>query len=197
MTRRFTVTLSSPTNATLGIATAIGTINDDDADPTLTVADVTSVEGDNLVFNVVIDAVSSRDVSVDYGVTGGTAIAGTDYTVLADGTATIVAGSTSTQFTIATANDALDEADEETIELTLSNVDNATLGNSTVTGRIEDNDLPPSINLAAQEVSEGNTLSFAATLTAVSGRDLSVEYSTTCRYSRVGRGLHRRDKREV
>ena len=175
----FTVTLSSPTNATLGTSTASGTINDDDPEPTLSVVDVTEVEGTNLVFTATIDAVSGRDVSVDYSITGGTAASGTDYTPLVDGTATIVEGSTSTEFTIATADDALDEEDEETIEITLSNAVNATLGNTSVTGSIEDNDLPPTINLTSQTVGEGNTLSFAATLTAVSGRDLSVEYSTT------------------
>ena len=41
----FTVTLSSPTNATFGTSTALGTINDDDSAPTLSVADINAVEG--------------------------------------------------------------------------------------------------------------------------------------------------------
>ena len=74
-----------------------------------------------------LSAASSQNVTVDYAVTGTATGSGTDYT-LANGTLTIVAGSTSGTITIASiVNDTLDEANE-TVIVTLSNPSNATLG---------------------------------------------------------------------
>ena len=81
------------------------------------------------------------DVTVDYSATGGTATGdGTDYT-LADGTATIPAGETSTTIPLSIVNDTLLEGNE-TVEITLSNPsDNATIGaNKVFTYTIQDDD---------------------------------------------------------
>jgi uncharacterized protein (TIGR02145 family) len=72
-------------------------------------------------------------------VTGTATGSGTDYT-LANGTATIAAGSTSTNIVLAIVEDALDETDE-TVILTLSNATNATASGDTVhTHTITDDD---------------------------------------------------------
>lgn len=79
--------------------------------------------------------------TVDYAVTGGTALgSGVDYT-LANGQATIPGGSLTTNIPVTIVNDAIDE-DGETIEVTLSNPSaNVTLGANTVhTFTIVDND---------------------------------------------------------
>ncbi len=75
-----TLTLSSPTNATLGDATATGTITDDDGEaplPALSVADASVVEGPNakLAFAITLDRASTETVTVDDGHGGITAIA--------------------------------------------------------------------------------------------------------------------------
>ncbi|MGB2762290.1 MAG: DUF2341 domain-containing protein, partial [Minisyncoccales bacterium] len=89
-----------------------------------------------------LSAVFGENVTVDYAVTNGTATgSGTDYT-LASGTATITAGNTTTAIdaTFDIIDDSIDESDE-TIEVTISNPVNASLGTNTVhTYTITDND---------------------------------------------------------
>ena len=141
----FTLTLSSPTNATLGDATATGTIVDDDEAPpvAVSVADASATEGDAVEFTVSLSAASGRQVTVEYATSGGTAESGTDFTA-ASGTVTFAAGETSQTVSVATTDDSADE-DDETFTLTLSSPANATLGDATATGTIIDNDdaLPP------------------------------------------------------
>ncbi|MGB2762060.1 MAG: Calx-beta domain-containing protein [Minisyncoccales bacterium] len=87
-----------------------------------------------------LSAAFSENVTVDYAVTNGTATgSGTDYT-LASGTATITAGNTTTAIDAVIVDDSIDESDE-TIEVTISNPANASLGTNTVhTYTITDND---------------------------------------------------------
>jgi hypothetical protein len=61
-----------------------------------------------------LSAASGQDVTVDYTVTGTATGSGVDYT-LADGSATITAGSTSTNIVLVIAEDALDETNETVI----------------------------------------------------------------------------------
>ncbi len=81
-----------------------------------------------------------QTVTVSYATSGGTATgSGTDYT-LPSGTATIAAGSTTTNISLAVVNDSTDESNE-TVAITLSNPINATLGANTIhTYTILDND---------------------------------------------------------
>jgi hypothetical protein len=82
----------------------------------------------------------TRDVTVNYAVTGGTATgSGTDYT-LSSGTATITAGSTTTNIPVTVVNDSSVES-SETIIVTLSSPVFASLGSNTShTYTIIDND---------------------------------------------------------
>ena len=92
---------------------------------------------------VSLSTASGRDVTADYAVTGGTATGG-DYT-LAAGTVTILAGATTANVSLAVTNDTTYEANE-TVEITLSNPTNATLGANTLyTYTIQDNDTAPTI----------------------------------------------------
>ncbi|MUP16868.1 Calx-beta domain-containing protein, partial [Ancylomarina euxinus] len=88
------VTLSNPSNATLGTNTVYTyTINDDDATPTIAL-NLTSSSGlesaSSVNLQVDLSAASGLTVSVDYTVTGTATGSGTDYT-LANGTLTIAA----------------------------------------------------------------------------------------------------------
>ena len=135
----FTLALSSPANATLGDATATGTINDDDeSPPAVSVSDASAAEGDAVVFAVSLSAAGSRQVTVQYATSGGTATSGTDFTA-ESGTLTFGANETSKTVSVATTDDSVDEEDE-TFTLTLSSPANATLGDATATGTINDND---------------------------------------------------------
>ena len=121
------VTLSSPSNATLGSDDAhTYTITDNDS----VVVDFnsTSSSGAESVSSkaITVDlSASTQNVTVDYAVTGTATGSGTDYT-LANGTLTISAGNTSGTITIAgIVDDGLDEPNE-TVIVTLSNPSNAT-----------------------------------------------------------------------
>ena len=142
------VTLSNPSNATLGSDdTHTYTINDNDDAPVVDF-NATSSNGaestSSKALTVDLSAASSQNVTVDYAVTGTATGSGTDYT-LANGTLTISAGSTSGTITIASiVDDSLDETNE-TVVVTLSSPNNATLGSDSVhTYTINDNDDTPS-----------------------------------------------------
>ena len=150
--------LSSASGAMLsgGASTldATGTITDDDATPTLSVADAASVtEGDDpqttadMSFTVTLSAASSRDVTAAYTL-GGSATAGSDYEDPQTKSVTISAGSTSADIVIKVKGDTADE-DNETIEVTLGLLTNATLpsavGAGVASGTITDDDETPGV----------------------------------------------------
>ena len=186
-------------NATLAVAagqtadTGTGTITDDDGPPTVSISSPSVAEGAMgstavLSFAVTLDAVSGKQVTVDYAEgAGGTAAAGTDYTALAAGTLTFAAGETSRSVDVTVAGDATDEADE-TVVVTLSGPVNAALAVAagqtadTGTGTITDDDAAPEVSISSPSVAEGAmgstaVLSFAVTLDAVSGKQVTVDYA--------------------
>ena len=142
------VTLSNPSNATLGANTVhTYTILDNDIYPTVAF-DLTASNGDESVtpasLSVTLSAVYVETVTVDYAVTGGDATGGgVDYT-LAAGTLTFDPNDVSKTIDITIVDD-VDVESDETIEVTLSNPSNASLGANTVhTYTILDNDgVPP------------------------------------------------------
>ena len=144
------ITLSNPSNATLGSDNAhTYTITDNDNTPVVDFNATSSNGAESVsskVITVDLSAVSGQDVTVDYAVTGTATGAGNDYT-LGSGTLTISAGSSTGTITIASiVDDSIDEADE-TVVLTLSNPVNATLGSDSVhTYTITDNENTPTID---------------------------------------------------
>ena len=184
------VTLSNPTNATLS-ATAgsgTGTIRDDDSTtPTLSVNSPTVTEGDsgstNMNFTVSLNPASNRNVAVVFGITGGTATSGTDYTTSLQNNRIRLRfspGQTSKTITVAVQGDTLDEPDE-TVVVGLSGVGfGATIGTGTGTGTITDDDDPPTISINSPTVAEGDSgstnMTFTVSLSAASGRLVTVRY---------------------
>ena len=136
----FTLALSNASSGIqLGDSTATGTINDDDDSlPVVSISDASAAEGDAVAFTVSLSAASSQQVTVEYATSGGTATSGTDFTAQS-GTLTFAANETSKTVSVATTDDSVDEEDE-TFTLTLSSPANATLGDATATGTINDND---------------------------------------------------------
>ena len=185
----FVVNLASPTNATLGTpSTATGTINDDDAEPTISLGDATAVtEGDDpattvdMEFPLTLNPVSGRDVTVTYTLSG-TATAGSDYTAPATKTATIAAGSTTGNIVIPIKGDLVAEGNE-TVIVTLSGATNASVssvsGEDTGTGTITDNDTTPttaSLSVSPNSVGEGDG---ATTVTVTATLDGNVTFTAT------------------
>ena len=175
----FTVTLSGPTNATLGDGTGTGTITDDDGAPSLSVADAAAAEGSDVSFTVTLSAASGKTVTVSYDTSrpGGTTAEAADFTAQTNRTLTIPAGSTTGTIAVPTANDTIDEADE-TFRLTLSSPTNATLADATATGTITDDD---DATLSVNDVSgsEGGTLTFTVTLSVASEDTVGVTWTAT------------------
>jgi len=119
----FTVTLSAPSGATIGAASAIGTITDDEV-LGLSVADATIAEGGNgstvlMNFTVALAGVSSLPVTVDYATSNGTASAPNDFTAVS-GTLTFAPGESSKTVSVAILGDNIVE-NNETFAITLSN----------------------------------------------------------------------------
>ncbi|MCP4132573.1 MAG: hypothetical protein GY754_16505 [bacterium] len=137
------ITISAPVNGVLGgNTTHTYIINDNDAFPQVqfTATSSTGTEAATpAALGISLSAVSGQSVSVDYIVSGTATGGGTDYT-LADGTATIPAGSTTATISAIIINDIIEESDEIII-VTLSNPGKATLGANTIyTYTITDND---------------------------------------------------------
>ncbi|MEB3213189.1 MAG: Calx-beta domain-containing protein, partial [Leptolyngbyaceae bacterium] len=78
----FTVKLSKPKKGAIANAEGIGTILDDDGEPTLSISDITVLEGNTnstATFTVTLSPTSSNVVTVDFSTANGTATAGQDY----------------------------------------------------------------------------------------------------------------------
>ena len=139
------VSLSAPTNATLGTpATGTLTITDDDVPPTATIANVRVNEGQSgttqMTFTVVLSAPApaGQPVSVTYATSNGNGTAGQDY-VASSGVATIAGGQTSTTITVSVIGDTVVEPNES-LRLNLSSPTGAVLGTTTATGVILNDD---------------------------------------------------------
>jgi hypothetical protein len=181
----FTLDLSNPVNAAIGDTLALGTIVDDDPQPTLTIGDVVVTEGDagtvDATFNVSLSAPSGRAISVDYATENGTATAPADYQA-AGGTVTFAAGDIGKQLTVKVNGDVLDEANE-TFTVTLANATNAAIGDASGLATVSDDDPLPTLSIGDATVTEGNAgsvnASFTVTLSAASGRTVTVDYATS------------------
>ena len=149
----------------------------------LSVEDAQAAEdGGNVVFTVSISAASGSEVTVDYATSDGTATKGQDYTETT-GTLTFAANSVASQnISVPVADDAVDEAEEETFTLTLSSAQGASLAGGestlTVTGTITDDDDPAvtaSFGQSAYSVAEGSTVEVTVTLSADPEREVTVQ----------------------
>ena len=108
----FFVNLTSPTNATISDAQAVGTIQNDDT-PTLVAADFSVSEGSasDPVLTVTLTSPASGPVTVNYATANALALSTTDY-VTTSGTLTFAAGETSKTITLPLRRDTLPEFNE-------------------------------------------------------------------------------------
>ena len=176
------VNISNPFNANIGDAQGIVTILNDDFIPTVTLSlnQNTIAEDGAATATTTLSATSIQEVTIQLNFSG-TAIGGIDYAPSAS-TITIPAGSLSGTITLTAIDDALDEEDE-TIIVDIASVTNGTEdGSQQVTLTLTDNDAPPTLSIDDPSVVEGNsgtvTLTFTVTLSAVSGKTVTVDYAT-------------------
>ena len=149
--------------------------------PCLSVNNVTVTEGDagsiNLDFVVTLSQASLDTIRVNYSLVNETATKGTDFADLSNRLA-FAPGETSKIITVPVFGDLLNEADE-TFLLQLASPSGATIMHGVGRGTILDNDPLPSISINDISNDEANLLrNFTVTLSAVSGRDVKVDFAT-------------------
>lgn len=144
--------------------------NDDNDFPGLLIEDSDAEEGDTLDFTVTLSPQSTHTVTVEYAITDDTAQENSDYTASpSSGTLTFTPGETQKTISVHSIDDNINEPDEETLTVTLSNPQNAVLDRNRATGIIADNDDP---NISAQfassayRVTEGEAVAVGVTLSA-------------------------------
>ena len=138
----------------------------------------------NLTFTISYTG-TKNNISVDWATADGTATAPADYTA-SSGTATFtLAGAMSQTINVPVAGDLLDEANNETFTVNLTNPQLpaiADITTATGTRTITDDDPTPSIVINDVSLTEGNSgttnADFAVTLSAPSGRNVTVNYTT-------------------
>ncbi len=119
----FSLVLSNAVNASLTDGTGIGTIQNDDVVPTLTVSSISQAEGNSgttpFVFTASLSAASAQPVVIAYNTTDGTATTANNDYVAQSGTLTFAPGQTSKTITISVVGDTVTETNE-TFSLTVT-----------------------------------------------------------------------------
>ncbi len=154
----FTVNLSGPQNATITQGKGTGTIVDNDAAPSLSVGDVTVVEGTGGTTTasvpVTLTGSTASTVTVAYATANGSAQAGVDYTAVG-AILTFGPGVSTRTIPVPVTADSLHEGDE-TFTVTLSGASNATIADGQGTVTIQDDDPVPTLAITDAGVVEGN-----------------------------------------
>jgi aryl-phospho-beta-D-glucosidase BglC (GH1 family) len=181
----FELALSGLTGASFARASALGTIQNDDAPPVLRVSNAELLEGAsgtrNMVFTLSLDKAIGQSVTAGFATADGTATAGSDYTARS-GSITFAAGETSKTIAVAIRGDRVIEADES-FNLLLSNVTRATLAPGGGIGTIRNDDLaPPVLSIADAALAEGDAgtaqMLFTVSLSRAATSAVSVNFAT-------------------
>src|SRR5262249_16627922 len=165
------VIAASPNYTTGSPSARTITIVDDDPPPTISISNASVTEGDsgtvNMTFTVTLSNPSAFTTTVDFVTANGTAVAGTDYNA-ATGTVTFAPGQTSQPVSVQVIGNTLFQANRQ-FTVNLSNpTASATLGTSTGTGTINDDDAPASITVSSGNNQSANTgQNFASPLVAL------------------------------
>ncbi|MFN3887311.1 MAG: beta strand repeat-containing protein [Aquabacterium sp.] len=166
----FFVNVTNVVNAVVVDGQGVGTISNDDPLPSLSIDDVSVVEGNtgtvNAVFTVTLSAASGQTVSVNYATADGTATQPADYTNTS-GTLTFTAGQTSRTITVPVIGETVPEANESFF-VNLSGATNATIADNQGVGTITNDDVPVTVSPATLP---GATVAaaFSQTLSASGG----------------------------
>jgi uncharacterized protein YhjY with autotransporter beta-barrel domain len=146
----FFVNVTNVVNAVVVDGQGVGTIVNDDPLPSLSINDVTVVEGNagtvNAVFTVTLSAASGQTVQVNYATADGTATQPADYTNTS-GTLTFTPGTTTQTITVPVIGETVPEANE-TFFVNLSGATNATISDNQGVGTITNDDVPVTVSPA-------------------------------------------------
>lgn len=153
------VTLSAPANATIsGISSAMGTITDNETQPTLSISNVTQNEGNSgttpFIFNVTLSGETTQPVTVSYATANGTATAPSDYNALPQIPLTFNPGDLTKAVTVLVNGDTTIEPNE-TFSVNLGGALNAGIANGLGTGIIGDDDNITFVSLSGRVTTPG------------------------------------------
>ena len=181
----FYVFLSSPVNASINRARGTGTIDDDDAVPTISIDDISVKEYNGgqttAALRLRLSAPSGQVVKVSYVTENGTALTGSDYVAVPATQISFSAGNLYAYARVLINGDELNEANE-TFKINLNAPVNGTIADGQATGTILNDDSAPALSINDVQVEEGNEgtrqLTFTVTLSKASGQAVSVNYTT-------------------
>jgi large repetitive protein len=173
----FAVALSNPSAATVAGGLAVGTITDDDPDPSVSVVDSSATEGtsgtERASVTVTLSAASESIVEVDYATGDASAVAGSDYTA-ASGTLRFPPGETTGTIDVDVAGDAVHELDED-VAISLSGESNSTLADGSGLLTILDDDAEPALSVDDVTVTEGDAGTVHASFTVTKSGETAIE----------------------
>lgn len=180
----FTVQLSSLVNTTAGSSSANISIVDNETPPVISVADNSKTEGTSIVFQANLSHAADEAISFNYAIALSSGASNakqqdfTNYATFSTGTITIPAGQTIFNFPAFTTND--DNANEqaENFIVNFTGVVNASLGNTSATGTILDNEGNPTLSIAGTSATEGNAINFTISVSPIKSSDITFDYRT-------------------
>ncbi|MGQ0799197.1 MAG: beta strand repeat-containing protein [Pseudomarimonas sp.] len=177
---------AAPQGFTITNGSALGTINDDDLPPTISVSSPSVLEGNAgtspMTFMVSLSAPSGLDVGFTRATANGTATAGVDYVALAAAAGTITAGNTTVNVVVQVNGDT-DVEPNESFNLNLTGVSNASPATTSGTGTITNDDANIVVGIAPASVTEGSggtvNLALPVSLSAPALAELTVPFVVT------------------
>lgn len=147
-TETFFVNVTGVINAVVVDGQGVGTITNDDPLPSMSIDDVSVVEGNagtvSAVFTVTLSAASGQTATVLYATADGTATQPADYTSTS-GSLTFTPGQTTRTLTVPVIGETVPEANE-TFFVNLSGAANATISDNQGVGTITNDDVPVTVS---------------------------------------------------
>ena len=175
------------TRAGVEVATAVGTITNDDNNSKLSIGDASADEPGTMKFTVTLAPASGREVNVNWATANGTATAGVDYTA-GNGVLTFAPGEASKTIDVAITGDSLDEANE-TLSVNLSSptgIPPANVLDGQGAGTIVDKNAPPSLSISDTTGREGAGATFTVTLAGTTLQEVKVNFNTADGTAKAG-----------
>jgi uncharacterized repeat protein (TIGR01451 family) len=149
-TEFFTVNLFNPTNVTIANGIASCAILNDDALPSISIADVTVTEGNSgfatANFVVTLSPASGQQATVNFATANGSALAGSDY-LATNGTVIFDPGQTTQTISVQIIGDTINESNE-TFFVNLNSPVNANVNDGQAVGTISNDDTLATIGAA-------------------------------------------------
>ncbi len=180
--RTFTVTLSGASDATIGTASATGTIVNSNLPHVATVSDASASTPPvgttaNEAFTVTLSNASDLTVTLQYATADITAKAGVDY-VNTTGSLTFAPGQTTQTINVPILGQSVNKPNL-TFALNLTSPQNATIGRAQGIGTIVSSVAEPSATITGTTVNDtAMTAPFTVTLSAASGQTITISYAT-------------------